>query len=155
MNQNPNESSQIVPWTDIENVIINKTFILKNVYFEFDKSVMLSGSEKDINLLHTFLLEHPDIKVEIGAHTDSKGSTEYNISLSQLRAQTVVNFLVAKGIEKKRLVAKGYGETQPIAANELSDGSDYPEGRQMNRRVEFKIIEKIISDVDSEEVKKE
>ena len=87
--------------------------------------------------------DYPDIKIEIGSHTDSRGSDAYNQRLSQQRAQSVVNYLVGKGIPRKRLAAKGYGESQPIAPNENKDGSDNPEGRQMNRRTEFRIVGKI------------
>ncbi|MGZ4089526.1 MAG: OmpA family protein, partial [Bacteroidia bacterium] len=76
----------------------------------------------------------------IQSHTDSKGSDQYNEKLSQKRAESVVNYLIGKGINPLRLKAKGYGESKPIAPNENSDGSDNPEGRAQNRRTDFKII---------------
>ncbi|RMG83714.1 MAG: OmpA family protein, partial [Bacteroidetes bacterium] len=90
--------------------------------------------------LYKILVENPKIIVEISSHTDSKGDDEYNMKLSQRRAESVVNYLIKKGIEKERLHAKGYGETKPIAPNVNPDGSDNPEGRAKNRRTEFKII---------------
>ena len=93
------------------------------------------------------LQEHPTIKIEIGSHTDSRGGDEYNIRLSQKRAESVIRFLIKQDISNERLVAKGYGETTPIAPNENPDGSDSPEGRQLNRRTEFKIIGKLDGEV--------
>ena len=77
----------------------------------------------------------------MGSHTDSIASDAYNIQLSQRRAESTVNYLIQKGIDPNRLVAKGYGESKPIARNTNPDGSDNPEGRQRNRRTEFKILE--------------
>ena len=81
------------------------------------------------------------IVVEIGSHTDSKGSLSYNEGLSRRRSQSVVDYLISKGIEKDMIIAKGYGETQPLVPNTNPDGSDNPENRQLNRRTEFKIVE--------------
>jgi len=118
--------------------------VVKNIYYEFDKSVLLDSSKTVIDTtLLKVLKENPNIKVEIGSHTDSRGSDSYNKRLSQQRAQSVVNYLINKGVERQRLVAKGYGETKPIAPNKNQNGSDNPEGRQMNRRTEFRIIGKI------------
>ena len=81
--------------------------------------------------------------IELSSHTDSKGSDSYNMTLSRNRAKGVVEYLITKGISTKRLVAKGYGETQPVAPNENPDGSDNPEGRAKNRRTEFKELGKL------------
>ena len=80
------------------------------------------------------------MKLEIGAHTDSKGTDAYNLKLSDARAKSVVDYLLSKGISTDRLVSKGYGETNPVADNTNIDGSDNPDGRQKNRRTEFKIL---------------
>ncbi len=77
----------------------------------------------------------------MGSHTDSVASEAYNIELSQRRAESTVNYLIKNGIDPTRLVAKGYGESKPIARNTNPDGSDNPAGRQRNRRTEFKILE--------------
>jgi OOP family OmpA-OmpF porin len=74
------------------------------------------------------------VKIEISAHTDSKGADEYNFELSQKRAENVVSYLISKGIDRSRLTAKGYGETVPVSDNETE------EGRAENRRVEMRII---------------
>lgn len=117
---------------------------IKNIYYEFGKAELTANSTTVIDTtLLTLMQENPEIKIEIGSHTDSKGSDDFNMKLSQQRAESVVNYLISKGIERNRLVAKGYGETKPIAPNTKTDGSDNPEGREKNRRTEFKIVGKI------------
>lgn len=118
--------------------------VVKNIYYEYDKSELLDSSKTVIDTTMLRIMnENPDIVVEIGSHTDSRGSDAYNERLSQARAQSVVDYLVGKGIARKRLIAKGYGEKQPIAPNDNPDGTDNPEGRQMNRRTEFRVVGKI------------
>ena len=78
--------------------------------------------------------------IEIGSHTDNKGTDQYNVDLSQKRSESVVSYIISKGISPDRLVAKGYGMRVPIAPNINRDGTDNPEGRQLNRRTEFKIV---------------
>jgi OmpA-OmpF porin, OOP family len=80
--------------------------------------------------------------IEIRAHTDNMGDEKYNMLLSDARAQKVVAYLISKGIDKSRLQSKGYGATMPVAPNKHEDGADDPEGRQRNRRTEFKVIGK-------------
>ncbi|HNF03105.1 MAG TPA: OmpA family protein, partial [Ferruginibacter sp.] len=84
--------------------------------------------------------EYPNIEIEMSAHTDSKGSDEYNMTLSDNRAKSVREYILSKGIAAKRIISQGYGETKPVAPNANDDGTDNPEGRQLNRRVEFKIL---------------
>jgi len=122
----------------------DKVFVLENIYYDFNESAL---SEKAKNTIDTsifeILVENPTIVVEIGSHTDSKGRSAYNASLSQRRAESVVKYLIQRGIRKDRLSAKGYGETQPVAPNKNEDGSDNPEGRAKNRRTEFKVVGQI------------
>ncbi|HWY13336.1 MAG TPA: OmpA family protein, partial [Bacteroidia bacterium] len=98
-------------------------------------------SNTELNKLYEFLVNHPDLAIEIAGYTDSKGTDDYNIALSKARAAAVVNYLKQKGIEEKRLTAAAHGESDPIAPNKKADGSDDPDGRQLNRRVELKIID--------------
>lgn len=124
--------------------ISDRVYEVENIYYDFADSKMM---EEAYEALDTTLLiimqENPEIIVEIGSHTDSVGSAAYNQNLSQKRAQSVVNYLKKKGIDRDRLRAKGYGESQPVAPNTNSDGTDNPEGRAKNRRTEFKVIGKI------------
>ncbi len=117
------------------------TYVVENIEYEFDSAKLTNEAREKIdNSLLKVLNENPQIKIELGSHTDSRGTDEYNQKLSQQRAESVIRYLTSKGIGIGRLVAKGYGESVPIAANENKDGSDNPEGRQKNRRTEFKII---------------
>jgi len=79
------------------------------------------------------LKENPAIEIEMSAHTDSHGTDEYNFKLSDNRARSCMEYILSKGISPNRITSKGYGETMPVATN------DTDEGRQLNRRVEFKI----------------
>ena len=111
-----------------------------NIYYDFNKATLREDSHPVLDQLVSMLNENKDMKLEIGAHTDSKGTDEYNLKLSDARAKSVVDYLLSKGIDPSRLVSKGYGESTPIADNTNPDGSDNPDGRQLNRRTEFKII---------------
>lgn len=119
----------------------NRIFVLENIYFEYNESYIRADAAKELDKLVTLLNDNTDLKIEMGSHTDSVASEAYNIELSQRRAESTVNYLIKKGIDPARLVAKGYGESKPIARNTNPDGSDNPVGRQRNRRTEFKILE--------------
>lgn len=121
---------------ELKRIDIGKTIALRNIFFDFDKATIRSESANELNRLITLLTENPTLKIELGSHTDSKGSDDYNQKLSQARSQSVVTYLIEKGIATARLVAKGYGETIPVASN------DTEAGRQENRRTEFKILSK-------------
>ena len=114
---------------------------IPNIYYDFDRAELTDEARTSISeTLLKILNDNPGFSVEIGPHTDSRGEDSYNLTLSQERAQSVVDYLISRGIEASRLDAKGYGESKPIAANELEDGSDNPAGRSMNRRTEFRIV---------------
>lgn len=119
----------------------NKIFVLNNIYFDLDKSDIRPDAATELDKLVDLLTDNPEIKIEMSSHTDSIGTNSYNIQLSQRRAESTVSYLISKGIAPNRLVAKGYGEERPIARNTNPDGTDNPEGRQRNRRTEFKILE--------------
>jgi OmpA-OmpF porin, OOP family len=109
---------------------------LNNVFFDFDKYVLKEESYPELNRVINFLRDYADLRILIGGHTDNIGTHEYNMGLSQRRAEAVLNYLVQGGIEKNRLEAVGYGKTKPIVSND-----DEEDGRELNRRVEFKILE--------------
>lgn len=121
---------------ELKKIDIGKSIVLKNIFFDFDKATIRPESANELERLIKLLNENPTLKIELGSHTDSKGSDDYNQKLSQSRSQSVVTYLIGKGIATDRLVAKGYGETVPVATN------DTDEGRQQNRRTEFKILSK-------------
>ncbi|SEM45024.1 Outer membrane protein OmpA [Chitinophaga rupis] len=114
--------------------------ILQNVYYDFNVATLKTESYPALDVLVNMLQQHPDLRIEISAHTDSKGSDALNARLSEARARNVVEYLISKGVDKERLEYKGYGATQPIAPNTTPDGKDNPEGRQKNRRTEFKVL---------------
>lgn len=109
---------------------------LNNIFFEYAKADLKSESFSELDRLVKFLNETPEIRIEIGGHTDSQGNEETNLILSEKRATEVLTYLVKKGINKERLTSKGYGKNTPVAPN------DNEEGRALNRRVEFIILEK-------------
>jgi len=113
---------------------VGLTVRLKNIYFDFNKTTLKSESFTELNKVVDFLQANPNVAIEISGHTDSKGSDEYNNTLSQGRSQSVVDYLVQQGIDESRLTAKGYGESKPI------DTNDTPEGQANNRRVEFTVL---------------
>lgn len=118
---------------------VEEKFVIENVYYEFDKSELMPESFPALDEIVRMLNTYPSMMIELGAHTDSKGSDQYNLKLSEARAQSVVNYLAGKGIDVSRLVPKGYGESMPIEPNEIN-GKDNPEGREKNRRTEFKVL---------------
>lgn len=112
-----------------------KTFVLDNVEFDFGKSTLRPQSYQTLDDLVDYLKRKPKERVEIGGHTDNVGTDAKNLLLSLERAKSIVSYLIAKGIDNDRLVAKGYGAEEPIEENNTE------EGRQKNRRTEVKILE--------------
>jgi len=111
-----------------------KTYTLDNVHFESGKSTLMNSSFKELEELVEFMRLKNDIIIEIAGHTDNVGDDEFNLKLSEARAETVKNYLVSKGISSNRIISKGYGENQPIDTNSTN------EGRQNNRRTEVRIL---------------
>jgi outer membrane protein OmpA-like peptidoglycan-associated protein len=115
-------------------------FVSKSVFFEYNDFNLSRESKIEIEKLNNIMQNNPSVFVEVTGHTDSKGTDEYNRQLSVQRARSVINYLSNKGISSQRFVAKGLGEQELLAVNENPDGSDNPEGRKYNRRVDIKII---------------
>lgn len=113
----------------------NASIVLKNIFFETNRFELSPASLVELDKLVTLLNENPTLKIEISGHTDNVGKAESNLLLSDNRAKAVVDYLVSKKIEAKRLTAKGYGLSKPVADNNTE------EGRAQNRRTEMKIIE--------------
>ncbi len=125
---------------DLDPLEVGMVLELQNIFYEYDKAELTTESTTELDKLYDLMVKCPLLKIEIDGHTDSKGAEDYNQKLSQARAQSVVDYIVDRGIEAKRLRAQGYGESKPIAENENADGSDNPEGRAKNRRTEMKIL---------------
>ena len=114
---------------------VGQKLVLYNVLFKFNTPDFLTESLPELEKVLQILASNKGLKVEIGGHTDDSGTDEYNLQLSESRAKTVVNYLVNNGVERSRLIFKGYGESLPVQDNST------PEGRRLNRRTEVKILE--------------
>lgn len=118
----------------LDRIEVGKSIVLRNIFFDTGESSLREESTAELDRLYDILDKNPGIRVEISGHTDNVGSAQFNKGLSENRARSVVNYLVEKGIDAERLEYAGYGFERPIATNETE------EGRQKNRRTEFKII---------------
>ncbi|WP_455627932.1 PorE family type IX secretion system protein [Parabacteroides chinchillae] len=140
---------------------ISKPVVIENIFYDFDKATLRPESKKALDEMIKMLNDNPNVTIELGAHTDRKGSEQYNERLAQRRAQSVVNYLIAGGISKDRLEAKGYGKSVPKVINKkmaklydfLTEGDVLTEefilnlppeqqetADQINRRTEFKVL---------------
>jgi outer membrane protein OmpA-like peptidoglycan-associated protein len=128
--------NEIVKDIRMKKIEVGNKIILNNIFFDFDKATLRLESKSELDRLVKLLTDMSTLKIEISGHTDNIGSAAYNKPLSQNRAKAVVDYLVKNGIAASRLTYKGYGFDQPIATN------DTDEGRQQNRRTEFKVISK-------------
>ena len=134
---NIEKNQTLKPIPDVE-------IVIPNILYAFDDTSLNAAVMQTLDTsIYLLLIENPSLIIEIGSHTDNKGSDDYNLSLSQRRAESVINYLQKKGIDKKRIQAKGYGETKPVAANMNTDGTDNPAGRAKNRRTSFRVVGQI------------
>jgi len=124
-----------IPVATLGAVTAAGTYVFKDIQFENNKSDLKASSYPTLNEIVEALKARPELKVEIQGHTDSRGSHDYNVGLSQRRAESVRAYLESKGIDGARMVPKGYGPDRPIATN------DTAQGRASNRRVELKPIQ--------------
>ena len=118
---------------ELKNIKCGSKIALRNVFFDTGKSTIRPESYPELDRLVKLMNDVATLKIELSGHTDNTGSATSNQTLSQSRAQAVVDYLAGKGIAKTRMVAKGYGSDRPVASN------DSAEGRQENRRTEFEI----------------
>jgi len=120
---------------DIElmDIAVGSKVVLNNLFFDSGKSKLRDESRAELERVIEFLNTYPDVRVEISGHTDNVGNYQYNKRLSEARAEAVVDYLKAQDVDAERLQAKGYSSDEPIATNKTA------EGRQKNRRVEFKV----------------
>lgn len=118
----------------LQKIEVGTKVVLENIYFETGKAVLRPESFDALDQVFRFLENNPDMKLEISGHTDNTGTLRINQKLSRDRAKAVVNYLVGGGIPETMLVYEGYADSQPVAPNDTS------EGREKNRRVEFKVL---------------
>ena len=120
---------------ELRKLVVGVVSILRNIYFDFERATFKTESYSELNKLETMMKQNSALQVEIGGHTDSVGDNKFNLALSQRRAIAVKSFLTSKGVDTRRIKTMGYGESKPLASND-----DEEEGRQFNRRVEFKVL---------------
>lgn len=118
----------------LDPITSGEKFILDNMYFNANSAILKSASFAQLDILFDFLAKNKNVRVEVGGHTNGLCDDEYCINLSKERAESVIKYLVGKGIDSSRMTAAGYGKKHPIATN------DTPEGRKKNQRVEITIL---------------
>jgi outer membrane protein OmpA-like peptidoglycan-associated protein len=127
---------EVVTDISLKSVDIGTSIVLRNIFFDLGKATLRAESTNELERLGKLLYDNPTLKIEISGHTDNIGASEANKNLSDKRAKAVVDYLIKKGVTGDRLTYVGFGEDRPISSNENA------EGRQQNRRTEFKIIGK-------------
>ncbi len=120
---------------------------IKSIFFDYGKADLKRESQIELERLYELMNKNPSLYVEVIGFTDSKSSASFNKKLSEKRAKAAIDYLAEKGINVEHFVAKGMGEGNPIAINNNPDGSDNPEGRQLNRRVDIKLLNTDIANV--------
>lgn len=122
----------------LEKIAVNKVIKLENIYYDFNEANIRPDAATELDKLVKIMQENPSISIELGSHTDSRGSDAYNLKLSQNRADAAIRYIISKGIDQNRIEAKGYGEAQPV--NGCVNGVKCTEADyQLNRRTEFKV----------------
>jgi len=123
----------------LDKVYREREITLENIYYDFDRWEIRDDAEPTLQELASLLKLNPERKIQLGSHTDCRGSNRYNQELSQRRAQSAVDYLIGQGIEPTRLTARGYGESSPAVDCVCARCSE--EEHQMNRRTTFMFIE--------------
>ena len=141
--------TQVLPELCLQKIIdtippppkVDTIVVMNNIYFNFNEATILPESFTYIDAeIVTMMNRYPTMVIEISGHTDNIGKDDYNLKLSERRANAVKDYLASKGIAIERMETKGFGKTKPIAPNKLPNGKDNPEGRAKNRRIEFKVL---------------
>ena len=127
----PDSTEKNIPLQPIE---VNASVVLKNIFFDINKYEIKTTSQVELDKIVQLLTDNPTVKIQLAGHTDNIGNAADNLKLSENRSKAVINYLVNKGIDAKRLSPKGYGASQPVADNKTE------EGRAINRRTELKVI---------------
>jgi len=120
----------------LEPLILERSIVLDNIYYDLNMADIRPDAALELDKLVQILKDNPSVRIELSSHTDARASDDYNDALSQKRAESAVDYLVSKGINASRLIAKGYGKRQLIIQNAQTE-----EEHQVNRRTEFKVIE--------------
>ncbi|MFD1628453.1 OmpA family protein [Pseudopedobacter beijingensis] len=136
---NRSQTLYVILKLGVDDIESGKTFVLKNINYDFDKVDIRPDAARILDNLVNIMKQNPSLKIELSSHTDSRGSDAYNLKLSQRRADAAVRYLVDKGIDRSRLVAKGFGETKLL--NRCANGVECTEAEhEKNRRTEVKVL---------------
>lgn len=119
----------------LNEIVKEKAIVLENIFYDFDKAEIRPDAAVELDKLVQILEDNPKISIELSSHTDARGSDTYNQTLSQRRADSAVEYIISKGIDRSRITAKGYGESRLVVPNATTD-----EEHQRNRRTEFKVV---------------
>lgn len=150
------------PEPEYDTISAEEPIELSNIYFDYDDDVILKESEQDLEFIYELMIQYPEMRIELGSHTDARGNDAYNQQLSQSRTESARRWLVRKGIARERIEAKGYGETKPNLVtekmavtnpflkvgetltetyiNSFTNTDEQEAAHRLNRRTEFKII---------------
>ncbi|MCX6276337.1 MAG: OmpA family protein [Bacteroidetes bacterium] len=138
MGKTVSEDMEVTLKLEMEQIIINKPIVLENIYYDLDKSDIRPDAAAGLDKLVNIMKDNPGISIELSSHTDSRADDKYNMSLSQRRAESAVAYIIAQGVAKERIKAKGYGESKLINRCK-NDVKCTEEEHQQNRRTEFKV----------------
>ncbi|MBP7451144.1 MAG: OmpA family protein, partial [Flavobacteriales bacterium] len=119
---------------------VDQVVRLENIFYDYNKSNIRADAAVELDKLVATLQDNPTVKIELSSHTDCRGKDPYNLSLSQKRAKSAVDYIISKGIPKANITSKGYGESQPSEPCACEQCSE--DQHQRNRRTEFKVLSK-------------
>ena len=131
---------------ELDQIVIEKTIVINNIYYDLDKAEIRTDAAFILDSLVLMLEDNPEIYIELGSHTDDRNTDAYNLDLSQRRAKSAVDYLIGRGIQSKRVLAKGYGETKLMIENAQTEAE-----HQINRRTEFKVLKYDLQEIEVEE----
>ncbi len=146
VSEKPEAVKQETPQKELPKVaekeaVKDRTILLPIIFFDFNSTELADKSKNSLDYLVTLIKNNGEFRIELTGHTDAIGSSQYNNILGEKRANIVKNYLVSKGLSKSLIIIKSMGEKQFIAKNTNDDGSDNPDGRKFNRRVEIRTLE--------------
>jgi peptidoglycan-associated lipoprotein len=128
----------------LDRIVIDRAIVVENIYYDLDRAEIRPDAALELDKLVQVLVDNPEITIELSAHTDSRADDDYNMDLSQRRARSAVDYIITKGINPNRIVARGYGETRLLISDEQIAKLPTEEAReaahQRNRRTEFRIL---------------
>jgi len=124
---------------ELDPIFFDKEIVLENIFYDYDQWAIRDDAKPSLNDLAKILKTNPAIRIQLASHTDCRGTEEYNLELSQKRAQAAIDYMMSLGIPERRLVAQGFGESVPEVKCDCEQCSE--EQHQKNRRTTFKIID--------------